>query len=309
MPPRSKPPSLMGLSSATLAFLIWGLSPIFYKALAHVPPFEILMHRIVWSFVFLLPLLLVLNRWKIFITSLKSKRSLGMLTVTTLLVAVNWFTFIWAINNDRIIQTSLGYYINPLVNVLLAMLFLGERLRRLQAASVLLALAGVGYLTFSIGEFPWVALILAFSFAFYGLLRKMAPVPALEGLSVETLILFAPAAGYLFYLDQHHLGSIFRISPQTDVLLIATALVTAFPLLLFTIGARLLAFITVGILQYIAPSCTFLLAVFVYHETFSRFQAITFFLIWSALSLFSIDAVITYRKAGHPKEGVPDGTG
>lgn len=310
MPPQSTPTSFTGLSSATLAFLIWGLSPIFYKALAHVRPFEILMHRMVWSFVFLLPLLLLLNRWQTFIRSLKNKRTLVLLSVTTFLVAINWFTFIWAINNDRIMQTSLGYYINPLVNVMLAMLFLKERLRPLQAVSVTLALAGVGYLTLSIGEFPWVALVLAFSFALYGLIRKMAPVPALEGLSVETLILFAPAAGYLAYLDLHGMGTFFRFSLQTDLLLMTTSLVTAVPLLLFTVGARLLPFITIGFLQYLAPSCTFLLAVFVYREPFSASQAITFILIWIALVLFSMDALINYRKTGSktaPEPKAPHG--
>lgn len=259
-------------------------------------PFEILMHRMVWAFLFLLPLLLLLGRWKAYLSVLKTKRTFGMLAVTTMLVAGNWFVFIWAINHNHILQTSLGYYINPLVNVLLAVLFLGERLRRLQGISVLLALAGVAYLTFSIGQFPWISLTLAFSFAFYGLIRKIAPVPALEGLSVETLLLFFPAAGYLFFLNHQGMGAILRINRQTDLLLVASALVTAVPLLLFTIGARRLPFISLAFLQYIAPSCTFLLAVFVYHEPFSIPQAVTFVLIWSALALFSIDAAKSYRR-------------
>lgn len=296
MPSGSQASSFIGLASGTLAFLIWGLSPIFYKSLDHVPPLEILMHRMVWSFLFLLPLLLVLRRWGSFVNVFKSTRTLGILTATTLLVGMNWFTFIWAINNNHILQTSLGYYINPLVNVLLAVVFLGERLRRLQGISVVLALAGVTYLALSIGEFPWVALTLAFSFAFYGLIRKIAPVPALEGLSIETLLLFAPAAGYLFFLDCQGVGAIFHINRQTDLLLMASALVTAVPLLFFTIGARQLAFITIGFLQYIAPSCTFLLAVFIYREPFSTAQAVTFGLIWSALALFSIDAIKTYQR-------------
>lgn len=296
MPTQSTTPSYAGLASATLAFLIWGLCPIFYKSLVHVPPFEILMHRMVWSFLFLFPLLLFLGRWKTFTLVLKNKRTLGMLVVTTLLVGINWGVFIWSISNNHILQASIGYYINPLVNVLLAMLFLGERLRRLQGVSVLLALAGVIYLTTTVGEFPWVSLTLAFSFAFYGLIRKIAPVSALEGLSVETLLLFVPAAGYLFFLDHQDVGAIFRINRQTDLLLMASALVTAVPLLLFTIGARRLTFVTIGFLQYIAPSSTFLLAVFVYHESFTMAQAVTFILIWAALVLFSIDAVLTYRN-------------
>jgi chloramphenicol-sensitive protein RarD len=227
---------------------------------------------------------------------LKNWRTLGVLVATTLLVGCNWFVFIWAINNGLILQTSLGYYINPLVNVLLAMVFLGERLRRLQIIAVLLALAGVTYLTFSLGQFPWVALSLAFSFAFYGLIHKVAPVQSIEGLSIETMLLFIPAASYLFYLDLGGGGAIFRVDRYIDLLLMATALVTAVPLLLFTAGARRLTFITIGFMQYLAPSCTFLLAVFLYQEPFSLAQAITFILIWTALALFSMDAVITWRK-------------
>lgn len=297
MPSTSTTTSYSGLASATAAFLIWGLSPIYFKLVAHVPPFEILMHRMVWSFLFLLPLLLLLGRWNKFITVLKSKKTLGLLTATTILVGGNWFIFIWAITNNHILQASLGYYINPLVNVLLAMVFLGERLRWLQAISVIIALTGVLYLTLNIGQFPWVSLTLALTFAFYSLIRKVSSAPALEGLTIETLLLFAPAAGYLYYLNHQGLGAIFNINWQTDLLLMVSALVTAVPLLLFTIGARRLTFITIGFLQYIAPSSTFLLAVFVYNEPFSTAQAITFTMIWSALALFSIDAIITYKKA------------
>lgn len=289
--------SWTGVASAFLAFLIWGLSPIFYKALATVPPFEILLHRMVWSFIFLQALLVMLHRWKTFIAVFKNLRTLCMLVATTVLVSCNWFVFIWAINNGHILQTSLGYYINPLINILLAMVFLGERLRRLQIMAVLLALAGVTYLTFSLGQFPWVALTLAFSFAFYGLIRKVAPVPAIEGLSIETMFLFVPAAGYLYYLDLHGSGAIFRIDRHIDLLLMATALVTALPLLLFTVGARRLTFITIGFMQYLAPSCTFLLAVFLYRELFSTVQAVTFILIWAALALFSADAVAFWRQS------------
>ncbi len=287
--------SVGGFGCALGAFLIWGLSPIFYKALKAVPPFEILMHRMIWSFLFLLPLLLVLKRWRSFIAALKNRRTLGMLLMTTVLVGCNWFVFIWAINNSHILQASLGYYINPLVNVLLGMLFLHERLRRPQVAAVVLALAGVLYLTLSLGRFPWIALTLAITFAFYGLIRKTAPVDALEGLSIETLLLFAPAAAYLYYLDHQGIGAIFRIDRQTDLLLMASSLVTAAPLLLFTLGARRLTLVTIGFMQYMAPSCTFLLAVFVYHEPFSRAQAVTFAIIWTALAIFSLDALGQYR--------------
>jgi chloramphenicol-sensitive protein RarD len=294
----SKPSNLSwaGVASAFSAFLIWGLSPIFYKALAKVPPLEILMHRMVWSFIFLIALLFLLGRWKTFFVALKNRRTLCILLSTTLLVGYNWFVFIWAINNGHIIQASLGYYINPLVNMLLAMLFLGERLRRLQIVAAVIALGGVIYLTFSLGQFPWVALTLAFSFAFYGLIRKVAPVSALEGLSIETMLFFIPATAYLCYLESHGTGAFLRFERQTDLLLMASALVTAVPLLLFTVGARRLTFISISFMQYLAPSCNFFLAVFLYREPFSAAQAITFALIWTALALFSLDAVVVWRK-------------
>ena len=297
MDPESSNHTPVGAVSAVTAFLIWGFCPVFYKALVKVPPFEILMHRMVWSFIFLLPLILLMHRWKSFAAAFKTPRTFCMLFASTLLVGCNWFVFIWAINNDHILQASLGYYINPLVNVVLAMVFLRERLSALQVCAVILALAGVLYMTFSIGVFPWVALTLAVTFSFYGLIRKVVPVPAMEGLGVETMLLFLPAAGYLYLLHAKGVGAFFRIGWQMDLLLMATALVTAVPLLLFTVGARCLNFITIGFMQYIGPSCAFLLAICVYREPFSGAQAVTFLLIWVALALFTVDAVSTWRKA------------
>jgi chloramphenicol-sensitive protein RarD len=291
------PHPFLGLPCAVSAYLIWGLTPIYFKALAAVPAFEILMHRIIWSFIFLLPLVVVLKRGRPLLAALKTARTLLMLGASTLLVAFNWFLFIWAINSNHILQTSLGYYINPLVNVSLGMLFLKERLRPLQVAAVFMAATGVLYLTVFYGEFPWVALCLAFSFGFYGLIRKVAPVGALEGLAVETFLLCIPASAYLFYLDGLGQGTIFRVSLRVDFLLMAAALVTAVPLLLFTLGARRLHLTTMGFLQYIAPSCTFMLAVLMYAEPFSQAQAVTFVIIWSALAVFSTDAVLFYRRS------------
>ena len=287
-----------GFISAVSAFLIWGLSPIFYKSLRHVPPFEILMHRMVWSFLFLLPVLITAQALEIVCLAFSGT---GKATAQCFSVPPFWWhatglSIIWAINNNHILQASLGYYINPLVNVLLAMLFLGERLRRLQIIAVLLALAGVLCLTLSTEKFPWVALTLAVTFAFYGLVRKTIPAEALEGLSIETLLLFIPAAGYLLYLGHLGNGAFFSIRWQTDLLLMASALVTAVPLLLFTTGARRLSFITIGFLQYLAPSCTFLLAVFIYGEPFSTAQAVTFCLTWTALAIFSVDAMIIWKR-------------
>ena len=293
-----KKSTFTGLVAATISYLIWGLSPIYWKSLAAVPAFEILMHRMIWSFAFLLPLIFLSGRRTDFKAAVTSPRVMLILLATTLLVGFNWFLFIWAINSNHILQTSLGYYITPLVNVLLGMLFLKERLRRVQLVALVLAAFSVGLMTLRYGHFPWVSLALAFSFAFYGLIRKIAPVGAMAGLTIETMLLSIPAVGYLVYIDTLGKGSFLRLSAGMDLLLIGAALVTALPLLLFTVGARRLHLSTIGFLQYIAPSCTFLLAILVYSEPLLPGQMLTFILIWTALVLYSVDSVVYYRKNG-----------
>ncbi|MCP4694717.1 MAG: EamA family transporter RarD, partial [Desulfobacterales bacterium] len=257
---------------------------------------EIVMHRVVWSFLFLIPLLILQKRWGAFISVLKKPRLMGVLCATTLLVGFNWLIFIWAVIHDHILQASLGYYINPLVNMLLGAIFLKERLRPPQLAAVILAGAGVLYLTLDYGETPWVSLSLAFTFGFYGLIRKVAPVSALEGLSVETLLLCPAALGGLVYLDVIGSGAFLRTTPGMSLLLMAAALVTALPLLFFNKGARRLHLTTIGFMQYIAPSCTFLLAVFIYGEPMPAAQLVTFGMIWAALALYSADSVFYFRR-------------
>ena len=290
--------TVLGVGYAASAFLIWGISPIYWKALRAVPALEIILHRIVWSFFFLVPLIIIMRRWQEFIDTLKNHRTLLILLFTALIIGGNWLLYIWAVNNNNLLQASLGYYINPLVNVVLGMVFLKERLRAPQILSVVLATAGVLYLTIYYGEFPWIALTLAVSFGFYGLIRKVAPVGSLVGLAVETLLLSIPALVYLFYLDSQGQGSIFRVSLKLDVLLMGCALVTAIPLLFFTLGARRLYLSTIGLLQYIAPSCMFILAVFLFHEPFSSVQVVTFIFIWTALAIYSTDSVRYYRSKG-----------
>ncbi|MDM8540189.1 EamA family transporter RarD [Desulfococcaceae bacterium HSG9] len=290
--PQKQKETLTGVLNAIGAFLIWGLSPIYFKILAHVSTFEILLHRMVWSFFFLFPIVILTGRWKEFSAAIANRRTLLILIGTTLLVSGNWFVFIWAINSGKILQTSLGYFINPLINVLLGMLFLKERLRPAQTASVILAAAGVFYMTIESGTFPWIALFLAISFSFYGLVRKIAAVNALVGVTVETMLLFFPASTYLYYLNTLGTGAFQSINASTDILLMGTALVTALPLLLFTAGARCINFATLGMLQYIAPSGTFILAVYVYNEPFQTVQLIAFILIWISLIIYSADSVI-----------------
>jgi chloramphenicol-sensitive protein RarD len=291
---RSEP--VLGLIYAASAFLIWGLSPLYWKALGAVPALEIIAHRVVWSFLFLMGLILLQRRWSEFAEILKSGRMLLTLMLTAILVSANWLLYIWAVNNNHMLQASLGYYINPLVNVVLGMLFLRERLRRPQILAVMLAAGGVLYLTTAYGEFPWISLTLALSFGLYGLIRKVAPVGALVGLAVETMLLSPPALIYLIHLNSQEADTILRVSLKLDLLLIGCAPLTAAPLLFFTLGAKRLYLSTLGLMQYIGPSGMFLLAVFHYNEPFSTTQIWTFAMIWAALGIYSTDSVIYYRR-------------
>ena len=289
-----------GVLYAGGAFLIWGLSPLYWKAMQRVPALEIVTHRVVWSFVFLMGLILIQHRWAEFKEILKTPRTLLILALTTLLVSCNWLLYIWAVNAGYMLQASLGYYINPLVNVLLGMVFLRERLRRPQALAVLLACAAVVFRTVSHGELPWIALTLALTFGAYGLIRKVAPVGSLVGLTVETLILTLPGIAYLALLDSRAEGVLFNDSRSMDALLVGTGVFTAVPLLCFNLGARRIHLSTLGLMQYIAPSGMFLLAVIVYGEPFTAAQGWTFLMIWTALGIYSVDSLRAYRRAGQP---------
>ena len=285
-----------GAFSAFSAFLIWGLSPLYWRLLSHVPALEIVMHRVVWSFFFLVPVLIIQKSWKDFAAAIRSPRVLLILTASTLLVSCNWFLFIWAVTHEQVLQTSLGYYITPLVNVLLGMVFLRERLRHLQWLAVVMAGVSVSYLTLQHGEFPWISLVLAFTFAGYGLIRKVAPVGPAVGLAVETLLFSIPALVYLVSLNMEGTGAFLRMGLRTDLLLVGSALMTALPLLLFTSGARRLHLSTVGFLQYTAPTCSFLLGVFVFHEPLPGGRLWAFALIWTALVVYSVDSTLNYRR-------------
>lgn len=293
---RARHETVAGVLYAGMAFFIWGISPVYWKAMQRVPALEIVTHRVVWSFVFLVGLTLVQHRWDEFRRVLKTPRTMLILTLTTLLVSGNWLLYIWAVNAGYMLQASLGYYINPLVNVLLGMVFLKERLRRPQALAVFMACAAVIFRTVSYGELPWIALTLGFTFGLYGLIRKVAPVSSLVGLTVETLLLTAPGIAYLVFLEGHGSGALFQVSRSLDALLIGTGVFTAVPLLFFNLGARRINLSSVGLMQYIAPSGMFLLAVLVYGEPFTAAQIWTFIMIWTALAIYSIDSVRTYRR-------------
>jgi chloramphenicol-sensitive protein RarD len=297
-PDETTPRSISGAIFGASAFLIWGVSPIYWKTLTAVPALEIIAHRVIWSFLILMPLILLRSRWKDFLSVLMNWRSLAILVVTSLFVSCNWLVYIWAINNGFLLQASLGYYINPLVNVLLGTLFLRERLRFFQVLAVLLAGTGVLYLTLVYGQFPWIACMLAFSFGVYGLIRKVIAVGSLVGLTIETFLLTTPALGYLIYLDMDGSAAFHSGPLQIDLLLAGTSVITALPLLLFAMSARRVRLTTLGFLQYIAPSCMFVMAVFIFLEPFRTEQLISFSLIWSALAVYSTDSVVHFRNGG-----------
>lgn len=289
MPPRQKIDT--GVLYAGSAFVIWGVIPIYWKLLDHVGAVEIVMHRIVWTLVFALAALASWQRLPKLYAALTNPRALASLMASAVLIAVNWGIFIWAVIVDRIIETSLGYYINPLVNFILGAAFLNERLTRVQLVAVALAAIGVLNQTIALGYLPWVSLVLAVSFGVYGLIRKTVAVESLEGLTVESIVLAPAAFGYILYLALTKQGAFMHVDLMTDMNLIIAGPLTAIPLLAFAAGARLVRLSTIGFLQYLAPSIALLVALFLYDEPFTTAHAVTFAFIWAALALITWEAL------------------
>lgn len=285
-----------GVLSAIGAYTLWGLLPVYWKSIHTVPAFEVLCHRTVWSLALVLLLLLWKKRWSWLNQARKSRATIITFLVTSSILGLNWFVYIWAVDAGHILDASLGYFINPLISVLLGMLFLKERLRPWQWVAIGVALCGVVFLTVGYGAFPWVALTLALTFGFYGLLRKTASLEALEGLALETAVLSIPALVYLVYLELVGAASFGHAGAVTDVLLAFTGVVTAFPLLLFAHAARKVTLATVGILQYIAPTMQFLLGALVYGETFTEARLIGFGTVWIALIVYSLEGIMKRRR-------------
>jgi chloramphenicol-sensitive protein RarD len=282
------------------AFLMWGFLPIYWKALRHVPSTQILAHRVIWSLVFIAILLLIQGRWrdtKIFFPFYPNTL---IFIITAFILATNWLTYIWAVNSDQIVESSLGYFINPLVNVFLGMVFLRERLFRWQLFALLLALMGVLFLIFHYGRIPWIALVLAFTFGTYGLLRKTSRAGSMVGLFFDTAILSPIFLTYLIILHAHESSAIFCVDRRTDVLLMGAGIVTAIPLLLFAHGARRIQYTAVGFFQYIAPTGQLLIGVLVYGEPFTSTHAISFGLVWIAIAIYLISIVFHYKRSFSP---------
>ena len=286
-----------GFLLALGAYLLWGLLPFYMKAVAHLPLAEVIAHRIVWSVPIAAAVLVWAGRTADFKAALRSPRTIAMAALTAALISVNWGIYVWAIAVDRTVETTLGYYINPLVSVVVGALLLGERLDRLQIAAVVLAAVAVAVLTIEGGKLPWVSLALAFSFAAYGFFRKTLPIGPSQGFLLEVLLLSVPALGYIAYLIGTGQDHIVSGSGADTALLIGCGPVTSVPLLLFAFGAKLLRLSTIGIMQYIAPTMVFLIAVLIFDEPFGTTQAVAFALIWAALAIYSWSMLTTARKA------------
>jgi chloramphenicol-sensitive protein RarD len=292
----------MGIIYAGFSYFLWGLLPIYWKLVQHVNADEILANRIFWSFFFMLAVLLFTKKWGAFIQTLihfrSNKKQLAALVVASLFVSCNWFIYIWAVNSGHLIEASLGYYINPLVSVILGMIVFREKLSLIQYVSFGMALIGVLILTISYGQFPWISIFLALSFGLYGLVKKMVTVDSAIGLTLETLVVAPFAFIYLIILFVNDSHSFLAVSTGTDLLLIGAGAATAVPLLYFAKGAQKIPMSTLGFLQFIAPTLTLILGVFIYHEHFSSIHLISFLFIWTAISIYSLTKTKLFTQLG-----------
>ncbi len=286
-----------GILYAASAYVLWGLFPLYFSHLSTVPATEVLVHRVVWSLVFVLAVLAWRRQWAWLAPTLRQPRVIGAFVASALLLSCNWLTYIWSVNHGHVVDASLGYFITPLVNVLLGYTVLHERPRRLQWAALALATLGVVWLTVAAGQLPWIALVLAASFGGYGLLRKIAPLGALEGLSLETMLLALPALVALALWWGRGPASFPSPDLATNLWLIGVGPLTAVPLLLFAAGARRISMTTLGLLQYIGPSIQFALGVWLFNEPFGGQRLIGFGLIWAALLVYSADGWRVSRRA------------
>lgn len=284
-----------GVFFALAAYTMWGFAPIYFKTLSSVPAIEVLMHRVVWSLLVLVVLIIGLKHISKVRQAFRSIKVMKTLFIAGLLLALNWLLFIWAVNNNYLLEASLGYYINPLINVFFGRLFLGEYLRPLQKIAVGVAIAGVLVLLVSYGRLPWIALTLAVSFSIYGLLRKQVAVDSIPGLFIETLMMLPAVVIYWIFFATYS-NDFTQLDTSLIILLICAGIVTTAPLLCFTAAARRIRYSTLGFFQYIGPSIMFCLATFLYNEPLTQARLITFIFVWSALGLFTYDSVRNYRQ-------------
>lgn len=280
-----------GMFYAVASYILWGIFPLYFKALEDIPPVDIVMHRMLWSFLFLTIVLTVRKQWAWVGPVLRQPRVIGGFVASALLLSANWITYIWAVNNNHIVESSLGYFINPLVSVALGYLFLRERLRPVQWLALAMAAAAVFWLTWQAGRLPWIALTLALTFGSYGLLRKTASLGALPGLALETALVLPLSLAYLAFTTMQGHNSFIAASTPIKWLLVAAGPITSIPLLMFAAGARRIPLSLLGVLQYITPSLQLFLGVWLYHEELSGAKLTAFILIWGALALYSVEGL------------------
>jgi chloramphenicol-sensitive protein RarD len=285
-----------GFAPAITAFTIWGGFPLYFHLLNQVPAFQVIAHRVAWSCVFVVAWMAMRKELPALRAALTTPSIVSRLALSATLITLNWTAYVWGVLHNHVVEASLGYFIGPLVNVLLGVVLLSEKLTRVQWTAVGLAMIGVAYLTTMAGGLPWIALVLAFSFASYGLVRKVVKVEALPGLATETLLLTPIAAGYLLWCQATGTGAMGHVGSLTDTLLVLSGPITAIALYLFAYGTRLLPYSTVGVLQYITPTLQFLCGVFALHEAFDRTHAIGFTLIWAALIIYASEGLRLSRK-------------
>jgi chloramphenicol-sensitive protein RarD len=285
-----------GYIAAFGAYFFWGLSPLYWKIISTIPALEVLGVRVFWAIPYIFLVFLLKKNFRLFASLLKSPRKYKIYFVSAMLLMTNWFVWIWSINNDYILDASLGYFINPLLNVLLGVVFLKEHLKKFQWISLFLALTGVLYLAFNYGKFPWIALTLAGTFALYGYIRKTASLGAFHGLSMEVLYMVIPASLLLFILNNQTDITLFSLNFEMHLWLSLTGIITVVPLLTFAYGARRIPYSTLGFIQYVAPTCQFLLGRFVYGEHFNADRLIGFSFIWLALLIFTYGNFLLLRK-------------
>src|SRR6266508_2228368 len=292
-----------GIVNGIAAYALWGFFPIYWKLLHQVPAQQVIGHRISWSFVLLLTFIFLTRQWKEFRSAALQPKIIGIYSIAAVLLTINWLVYVWGVNSGFIVETSLGYFINPLLSVLLGVIFLRERLRPVQWIPVALAAIGVIYLTVVYGRLPWIALSLAFSFGFYGFVKKLAPLGSLYGLTLETGIVFPFALTYLAFIGLNSTGAFLHKGAEIDLLLIGAGIVTTIPLLMFASAARQISLTVVGLLQYIAPTMQFLIGVFLYKEPFDQAHLIGFGIVWIALIIFWVETFVANRV---PVEPIPE---
>lgn len=286
-----------GFMMAMGAYGLWAILPFYLKALSHLPAFEIVAHRVIWSVPVAAILLVFIGQFRAILDTLRKPRMLAMAALTASLITINWCVYVWAVAHDQIIGAALGYYINPLFNVVLGGLFLGERLTKVQYIAVGFAFLAVLVLTFNAGGLPWVSLVLPVTFGLYGFFRKSLPMPPLQGFTLEVVILSIPAMGYVIWLLVNGQDHFFSGAASDVSLLLLAGPFTAIPLILYAGGAKLLRYTTLGLMQYLTPTLLFIFAIFIFHEPFSPAQLVAFVLIWIGLIIYTWSSLSAHRKA------------